>query len=287
MENHTKYQDSIYFRSADDATLYVNLYIPSTLEWREKGFTIEQETRYPFEGASTIKVTGNGRLAVMLRVPSWVRRGYTVSVNSTPQRLTATPGQYVRLDRQWRSGDRVEIKMPLSFRAERTIDDASVQSLFYGPTLLAAQAPAVGNTLETGLINVSLYKHFKLTGDFGSGMTPVAGKPLHFSANGQTWAPLFVADRQPGQSQPYHMYVRRHEPAIVFGSIDSGVANTKRDDGMTFLDAVWAGAPFTNHGRFVAAVERTAAEWRAAGRATATEQRAIAQAARRAERELA
>jgi hypothetical protein len=87
-------------------------------------------------------------------------------------------------------------------------------------------------------------------------MTPVAGKPLHFSANGLTWAPFFVADPQPSESQPYHMYVRRHEPAIVFGSVDSGVANTKRDDGMTFLDVVWAGAPFTNHGRFVAAVER-------------------------------
>ena len=287
MENHTKYQDSVYFRSADDATLYVNLYIPSTLEWPEKGFTIAQETRYPFEGATTIKVTGNGRLAVMLRVPSWVRRGYTVSVNGAAQRITATPGQYVRLDRQWRTGDRIQIAMPLSFRAERTIDDPSVQSIFYGPTLLAAQAPAAGTSLETGLINVSLYRHFKLTGDFGSGMTPVADKPLHFSANGQTWAPLFVADSQPGQPQPYHMYVRRHEPAIVFGGVDSGVANSTRGDGMTFLDAVWAGAPFANHGRFVGAVVRTAAEWRAAGRVTETQQTAIVQAARRAERDLA
>ena len=81
MENHTKYQDSIYFRSADERTLYVNLYIPSVLEWKEKGFTIEQVTKYPFEGASTLTVRGNGRLTVMLRVPSWVRRGYTVSVN--------------------------------------------------------------------------------------------------------------------------------------------------------------------------------------------------------------
>jgi DUF1680 family protein len=287
MENHTKYQDSIYFRSADDGTLYVNLYIPSTLEWREKGFAIEQRTRYPFDGASTITMTGNGRLAVMLRVPSWVRRGYTVSVNGAAQRIAATPGQYVRLDRQWRSGDRIEITMPLSFRAEHTIDDPSVQSIFYGPTLLAAQAPAVGNTLESGLINVSLYRHVKLTGDFGGGMTPLPDKPLHFRANGQTWAPFFVSDPQPGESQPYHVYVRRHEPAVVFGSVDSGVANAKRDDGMTFLDVVWAGAPFANHGRFLAAVERTAAEWRTAGRVTVTEQRAIVQAARRAERDLA
>jgi hypothetical protein len=83
------------------------------------------------------------------------------------------------------------------------------------------------------------------------------------------------------------MYVRRHEPAIVFGSVDSGIANTKRDDGMTFLDVVWAGAPFANHGRFIAAVERTAAEWRAGGLVTETERSAIGQAARRAERDLA
>ena len=287
MENHTKYQDSIYFRSTDDATLYVNLYIPSVLEWREKGFTIEQSTRYPFEGASTLTVRGNGRLAIMLRVPSWVRRGYAVSVNGARQQLAATPGQYVSLDRQWKTGDKIEIAMPLSFRAERTIDDPAVQSIFYGPTLLAAQAPPVGENFQTGLINVSLYKNFKLSGDFGSGMTPVEDKPLHFTYNGQTLAPFFVSDPQAGQTQPYHMYVRRQEPTIVFGSVDSAIANTKRDDGVTFLDAVWAGAPFTDHGRFMASVERVAAEWRTAGRLTAADESAVVQAARRAERDLA
>jgi DUF1680 family protein len=283
MENHTKYQDSIYFQSTDGTKLYVNLYIPSVLEWREKGFTVEQATRYPFEGASTFTVRGNGRLAVMLRVPSWVRRGYTVAVNGERQQITATPGQYVAIDRQWRSGDRIEVSMPLSFRAERTIDDPAVQSIFYGPTLLAVQSAATGNNLESGLVNVSLFKHFKLSGDFASAMTPVADKPLHFTVNGQTLAPLFVADPQSGQTQPYHMYVRRQEPSVVFGSVDSGVANTKREDGVTFLDAVWSGAPFTDHTRFVAAVERTATEWRL----TAADQSAIVQAARRAERELA
>jgi len=286
MENHTKYQDSIYFRSADDRTLYVNLYIPSTLEWREKGFTIEQATRYPFEGASTLTVRGNGRLAMMLRVPSWVRRGYTVTVNGTPQQIAATPGKYVTIDRQWRDGDKIEIGMPMSFRAERTIDDPSVQSIFYGPTLLAVQAAPVGDTLETGLINVSLYKNFKLSGDFASAMTPAADKPLHFTFNGQTLAPFFVSDPQAGQSQPYHMYLRRQEPIIVFGTVDTGVANSKRDDGVSFLDAVWTGAPFADHGRFVAAVERVATEWAAAGKLAAMERRAVVDAARRAEKDM-
>jgi uncharacterized protein len=223
----------------------------------------------------------------MLRVPSWVRRGYTVSVNDAPQQLAAMPGTYVTIDRQWKTGDKIEIAMPLSFRTERTIDEPTVQSIFYGPTLLALQGPAVGNNLKTGLINVSLYKHFKLPGDFAAAMTPVADKPLHFTYNGQTLAPFFVSDPQAGETQPYHMYVRRQEPTIVFGSVDSGITNTKRDDGMTFLDAAWAGAPFADHGRFMASVARAAAEWRTAGRLTAAEESAVSQAARRAERDLA
>jgi hypothetical protein len=83
------------------------------------------------------------------------------------------------------------------------------------------------------------------------------------------------------------MYVRRAEPTIVFGSVDAAVANSNRDDGATFLDAVWAGAPFADHGRFVSAVERTAGEWRTAGRITQAEASTIVQAARRAERDLA
>jgi uncharacterized protein len=215
-----------------------------------------------------------------------VRGGFAVSVNGARQRVTATPGRYVTIDRQWRTGDRIEITMPLAFRAEPTIDDPTVQSIFYGPTLLAVQAPKVGDTLETGLIDVSLYRHFKLGGDFGAALTPIAGRPLHFTYEGRTLAPFFIADPQAGETQPYHIYVRRREPSVVFGGVETGVANSKRGDGVTFLDAVWAGAPFANHGRFVAAVERTAAEWRSAGRLTPAERTTVVQAARRAARDL-
>ena len=115
-------------------------------------------------------------------------------------------------------------------------------------------------------------------------MTPVAGKPLHFTANGMTLAPISSADPQSGPTLPYHMYVRRHEPAIVFGSVDTGVANAKRADGTTFLDAVWAGAPFRTQAQLLTRVERTATEWRAAGRMTAAEQSTVAQGARKAAR---
>ena len=69
LENHTKYQDSVYFRSADGTTLYVNLYIASLLSWDDAGFTIRQETRYPLEGSSTLTVDGQGPLEIRRRVP--------------------------------------------------------------------------------------------------------------------------------------------------------------------------------------------------------------------------
>jgi hypothetical protein len=164
-----------------------------------------------------------------------------------------------------------------------------VQSIFYGPTLLAVQHGGVGNDLESGLVNVSFYRHLKLDGDLAPAMTP-AGPPLVFTTNGYTLAPFFVADPagspEARDTSPYHVYVRRHEPQIVFGSMDAGVANRAGDDKRTFLDVVWGGAPFADHRQFTAAVARVAAEWEKAGRFTAQERTAIVAAAGKAERDL-
>ncbi len=290
LENHTKYQDSIYFRAADGSALYVNLYIASTLNWEEKKFTVTQSTNYPFEGSSTLTVNGSGPLDIKLRVPAWVRKGYTVRVNGAAQKLDAKPGTYVTLSRPWKSGDKIEIAMPFSFRTEPTIDNPSVQSIFYGPTLLAIQADAVGQDLDTGLIKLSLYKHMKLDGDISSAMTPGTA-PLNFTTGTYTLAPFFVADPsadpEARATAPYHVYVRRDEPKIVFGSIDSGVANRAGDKGLTFLDEVWSEAPFANHRQFVTAVTRIAGAWQQADRITAGERSAIIAAAGKSERELA
>lgn len=302
MENHTKYQDSVYFRSVDGSELYVNLYIASELNWGEKGFTIRQETNYPREGSSTLTVEGDGPLDVKLRVPDWVQKGYTVRVNGEAQDLDAVPGEYVTVSRRWQSGDTIDIEMPFHFRVERAIDDPTVQSLFYGPTLMVVENAPVGDDLQDGLLNFSFYRHMKLDGDLAPAMTPV-DDPLFYTTNGHTLAPFFVADpedvdhsgtsggtseeQQRGpRTQPYHMYFRRDEPEIVFGSVDGGVANPAQEDGLTFLDAVWDQAPFPSHDEFVATVERTADEWSAAGHLPAGSQDTIVEAARRAKEDL-
>jgi uncharacterized protein len=290
LENHTKYQDSIYFRSVDNQRLYVNLYIPSVLEWPEKGFTVTQETRYPAEGASTLTVNGSGPLDIALRVPAWVRKGFTVRVNGEAQALDATPGTYVTLSRRWNDGDRVEIAMPFSFRTERALDEPSVQSIYYGPNLLVVEREPVGEGLEAGLLDVSFYRHVKLDGDLAPAMAP-GDRPLHFRTHGLSLAPIHVADpvaagASPEATQPYHVYVRRLEPAIVFGSVDSGVPNRPGTEGLTFLDRVWDQAPFPDHARFVATVEQVAANTVAAGALTAAEAAGVVEAARRAEADL-
>jgi DUF1680 family protein len=301
MENHTKYQDSIYFRSADGSALYVNLYIASEMTWEEQGFTIRQETDFPREGASTLTVDGSGPLDVKLRVPGWVQKEYTVRVNGEAQDLDATPGTYMTVSRRWQPGDTIEIDMPFSFRTEAAIDDPTVQSLFYGPTLMVVEHPPVGDSLEDGLLNFSFYRHMKLDGSLDTAMTPT-DDPLYYKTHDRTLAPFFVADpedvKRPDeavdettegepeapQTQPYHMYFRRHEPRVVFGSVDAGVANPAREDGRTFLDAVWDQAPFASHDAFVAAVERTADAW--ADPLPTGSRSAIVDAARRAEADL-
>jgi hypothetical protein len=195
----------------------------------------------------------------------------------------------VTLSRTWRTGDRVEIAMPFSFRAERTIDDPTVQSIFYGPTLLAIQHDQVGQDLKSALLDLSFYRHMKLNGDFAAAMTQ-GPSVNHFTTDKYTLAPFYVADpapgAEPGPTKPYHIYWRRQEPQIVFGSIDAGVANSAREDKLTFLDVVWDQAPFASHQAFVAAVTRVAAEWEKGGRFTAQDRSAVVAAAGKAERDL-
>jgi DUF1680 family protein len=289
MESQTKYQDSIYFRSVDDTTLFVNLYIASTLHWPEKGFTITQETHFPEEGSSALVIDGRGPLDIRLRVPAWVRNGFTVRVNGEEQAVDAVPGRYLSLSRTWTSGDRIEIEMPFSFRVEKAIDDPSVQSVYYGPILLAAQADPVGEDLETGLLEVEFFRYLKLDGNLAAAME-ATGRPLHFATQGLSLAPFYVADPasppSPPPTQPYHIYLRRREPRVVFGTADSGVPNVVGADGVSFLDAVWEEAPFQDHQAFVATVERIARAWSEAGGLTAAQENGIMRAAREAELDL-
>lgn len=141
IESSTKLQNSIYFKSKDNQSLYVNLYIPSTVEWTERGITVEQATDFPKEDHTRLTIKGNGKFDLHVRVPGWATKGFFVTINGKAQKLSATPGSYLTISRNWKNGDVVELKMPFQFHLDPVMDQQNIASLFYGPILLAAQEP--------------------------------------------------------------------------------------------------------------------------------------------------
>jgi uncharacterized protein len=139
IESSTKLQNSIYFKSADNQALYVNLYVPSTLNWTEKNLTITQATAYPKEDHTKLTINGKGRFDINVRVPHWATKGFFVKINGKKQKVEAIPGSYLTLSRKWRDGDIVELRMPFQFHLDPVMDQQNIASLFYGPVLLAAQ----------------------------------------------------------------------------------------------------------------------------------------------------
>ncbi|HMB29057.1 MAG TPA: DUF6805 domain-containing protein, partial [Blastocatellia bacterium] len=137
MENHAKYPDTIYFH--DDRSLYVNLFIASELKWKEKGLTIRQETKFPEEDTTRLSMKADKavKLALKIRYPSWAQSGIRLTVNGKKQNVNDKPGSYVTIDRDWKSGDTVEIGLPMSLRMEAMPDDPKMIALFYGPIALA------------------------------------------------------------------------------------------------------------------------------------------------------
>jgi DUF1680 family protein len=139
LESNTKLQDTIYFRSGDQRTLYVNLFVPSTLSWTEQKTVVRQRTDFPYADTTRLEIEGGGRFDIKVRVPRWAVHGFFVTINGRRQSVRAVPGTYLTLSRNWRDKDAIEIRMPLGFSLDPVMDRPNLASLFYGPVLLAAE----------------------------------------------------------------------------------------------------------------------------------------------------
>ncbi|MDR7051251.1 DUF1680 family protein [Duganella sp. 3397] len=137
MESHAKHGDSIYWENGD--TLFVNLYIPSQVAWRQAGASLELTTRYPYEGDIDIAVKGIAApraTTLALRLPAWATN-HTLLVNGKPYKAAQGHG-YLLLRRQWKAGDKVRLSLPLDLRMEAAAGNGQVQALLRGPMVLAA-----------------------------------------------------------------------------------------------------------------------------------------------------
>lgn len=137
-ENHAKYGESIYYHSRDG--LYVNLFIPSVLTWQEKGMQVRQETSFPQSDVTnlSVRVKAPVTTTVYLRYPVW-SKGVTVTVNGRKVSFKQTPGSYIAIKREWKDGDKITARFPMSLHLERTPDDPKKAALLYGPIVLVGE----------------------------------------------------------------------------------------------------------------------------------------------------
>ena len=137
MENHVKYGEAIYFHS--DNTLYVNGFIPSILRWQDKGLTVRQDTKYPESNVTKLTITSAKptKAALKIRCPQWLASDAQITINGKKQNIAAKAGTYATLDRTWKSGDTIEIRLPMQLTQETFPDDKSKVAFLYGPVVLA------------------------------------------------------------------------------------------------------------------------------------------------------
>jgi hypothetical protein len=145
-EEYAKLTNSIYFLSNN--ALYVNLFIPSKLDWKERGMHVTQTTKFPNEERVTLTIDSAPQTptAIKVRAPYWTNSEITVHINGASQKTSIDEAHYLMIEHSWKSGDVVTLDLPLTLHVNQTPDDKQVQAAMYGPLVLAALLGTEGLT---------------------------------------------------------------------------------------------------------------------------------------------
>jgi len=197
MENHTKYGEFIYTHTSD--SLFVNLFVASELNWRDKGLKIKQETQFPYEGNTKLTITTSQpqRIKLLVRHPFWVSaKGFVVKCNGKKIKTASQPSSYFVIDREWRDGDKIEVSLPMQLRYEELPNVPEYIAILYGPVLLGAKTGT--ESLDGLKANDHRWAHIPhgkllpiakapvLVGERDKilkKIVPIKNKPLHFKTN--------------------------------------------------------------------------------------------------------
>lgn len=146
-ESHAKYAEAIYYHKGD--RLFVNLFIPSRLDWKEQGISLVQQTSFPESDRTVFTVdSAAGREATLsFRYPEWSGKP-EVAVNGKKVAVgkNAARTRYIDIRRAWLKGDRVEIRYPMELRVEYAPDTKTRGAVLYGPVVLAGLLGTEGMT---------------------------------------------------------------------------------------------------------------------------------------------
>jgi len=137
MESHAIHGDGIYYESGD--RLWVNLYAPSTAEWKTAGVSLAMNTSFPEGEAASLKLTLKSPrgFTLALRRPYWAGDGFSVKINGEAVRNLSGPGSYIEIKRTWKSGDTVDLVLPKTLRLEPLPDNPRRVAFMWGPLVLA------------------------------------------------------------------------------------------------------------------------------------------------------
>ena len=121
--------------------MFLNLFIASELNWKEKGIKIKQQTQFPYEEKTKLTITeGNSNFALMIRYPSWVKDGaLKIMVNGKPIPLTAHPSSYIAIRRKWKKGDVIQVMLPMHNSIEHMPNVPNYIAVMHGPVLLGCK----------------------------------------------------------------------------------------------------------------------------------------------------
>ncbi len=168
------YHNVIYFR--DGRGLYVNLFVPSEVTWRQDGqrVLLRQETRYPEEETASFSLTMDhpARFALRFRVPGWSTGVSVVGPDGAPLVLSAPSGRWTTVEREWNTGDRLTVRIPMTLRAVPVDRQHPARvAVMWGPVVLAQDeaccrrpfALEPGTDLSSRLVRETAELRFRIT----------------------------------------------------------------------------------------------------------------------------
>ncbi len=182
MESHALHGYGIYYESGD--RLWVNLYAPSTAEWKAAGVKLTMATDFP-EGESAslgLTVSSPRPLTLSLRRPAWAGEGFAVSVNGEAVKALPAPGSFVEISRTWKTGDTVTLTLPKALHLEPTPDNPRRVAILWGPLVLAGDLGPEDTfqAWKPGAVPVFVAAERPVT----DWLKPVPGEPGKFRTDG-------------------------------------------------------------------------------------------------------
>ena len=284
LEGHARHGEFIYAHDSADSTLYVNLFIASELDWRERGVHLTQSTRFPDEPRTRLTVHDAGEFTLKIRYPGWVAPGsLRLKLDGRALPVKTRPGGYVELRRRWAAGDQVDVELPMRTTLEPMPGLRQYVAVLHGPIVLAAKTPQPGEHLNF-LADDSRMGHVPSgpvcaqqdapvfvsdRADFARLIKPVPGRPLTFTApdllRGRNAASLQLIPFFRLHDSRYMLYWPRVTPA-GYGILRTELARAERErlalDALT-VDQVAPGEqqPEAEHGFKGEGVETGVAAW--------------------------